>query len=171
MCFCSMENDTMSSVLGFFFPIIHFIIIFFLIFTKKKVWFSLNTRAILMWKNLYLDKKLRIASDHSSSQILWNLRKQKYQCSCCTCSSQRVKSDVFASHNGTPVTHIQTCTCGWAHSTLSRSWLHTPIKFWNSSPVSWTLPVQGMIIIMTEWYIDLIKNKHSIYFNIFIIYA
>lgn len=151
ICASAVWKMTRWVMFWVFSPIFHFIIIFFLLFTKKKVWFSLNTRAILMWKKLFLDKQSRIASDHINSQFLWNLRKQNYQCSWCKCSSQRVESDVFASRNGTPVTHIWTCTCGWAHGARSRSWLHAPIKLWNSSPVPWNLPVQGMIITVTEW--------------------
>lgn len=157
MCFCSLENDTMSNA---FFPILHFIIIFFLLFTKRKVWFNLNMRATLMWKKkLVRDKKLKTASDHSNIQFLLTLRKQKYQYSWCKCSSQRVESTpkmgtqsqwavvepkMMFLHHTIIVLWPKTASeraHGWAHTTHSRSQLHTPGKLWNSLPVPWTLSI------------------------------
>lgn len=87
MCFCSMENDMMSNV---FFPFSTSLSYSSCCLQKRKIWFNLNTRAELCGKkNLYYTKSWK---QPQTTVTASSCRKQKYGCSWCKCSSQRVGS-------------------------------------------------------------------------------
>lgn len=67
MYFCSMENDMMSN--GFF-PIFHFIIIYFLLLTKGNYDLTWNKSNMDVEKKFVLEKMLETASDCINSQFL-----------------------------------------------------------------------------------------------------